>query len=35
MDPLNVHWSESLVRLVARDEGIDETTLGKKVDRVY
>jgi transposase len=30
MDQLNVHWSESLVRLVARDEGIDETTLGKK-----
>jgi hypothetical protein len=30
VDNLNVHCSESLVRYVARLEGIDESTLGKK-----
>lgn len=30
MDNLNVHCSETLVRYVARLEGIDESTLGKK-----
>ena len=30
MDNLNVHCSESLVRYVARSEGIDESTLGIK-----
>lgn len=29
-DNLNTHQSESLVRLVARDSGIDEATLGRK-----
>ena len=30
LDQLNTHKSESLVRLVAEDEGIDQSTLGKK-----
>lgn len=30
LDNLNVHCSESLVRMVARDEKIDEATLGRK-----
>jgi hypothetical protein len=30
MDNLNVHCSETLVRYVARLEGIDESTLGRK-----
>lgn len=30
VDNLNVHCSESLVRWVARQEGIDESTLGRK-----
>lgn len=30
VDNLNVHCSETLVRMVARLEGIDESTLGKK-----
>ena len=30
MDCLNIHQSESLVRWVAKDEGIPATTLGKK-----
>jgi len=30
MDNLNTHCSESLVRYVARSEGIDESTLGQK-----
>lgn len=30
MDNLNTHQSESMVNLVARDEGIEESTLGKK-----
>jgi transposase len=31
VDNLNVHCSEELVRFVAKQEGIDESTLGKKV----
>ena len=30
MDCLNIHQSESLVRWVAKDEGLPSTTLGKK-----
>ncbi len=30
VDNLNVHYSEELVRFVAKQEGIDESTLGKK-----
>ena len=33
MDNLNIHFSESLVRFVAKIEGIDEATLGVKGKR--